>query len=87
MTIAKRKIDLERSMEVEILMIHIDECLYENSKCEGSCYNSLEVEYFVNCIKGCVVLDDTTIKSVGCIVHKYTLYNYYPRLRTPRRLS
>ena len=47
-TIAKRKIDLERSMEVEILMIHIDECLYENSKCEGSCYNSLEVEYFVN---------------------------------------
>jgi len=26
-------------------MIHIDECLYEdNNNCEGSCYNSLEIQ-------------------------------------------
>jgi len=44
-TIAKRKKDLERDLGLSILMIHIDECLYEdNNNCEGSCYNSLEIQ-------------------------------------------
>ena len=43
-TVARRKMDLERTLGFKILMVHIDECLYEGRKCEGSCYNSLEIE-------------------------------------------
>ena len=42
--VARRKVDLERQIGIDILMIHIDECLYEGVNCEGSCYNHLQVE-------------------------------------------
>ena len=46
--VARRKTDLERQLGggIKILMIHIDECLYEQKdlrKCEGSCYNELDI--------------------------------------------
>ena len=41
--VARRKTDLERQLGVNILMIHIDECMVEGVNCEGSCYNELEV--------------------------------------------
>ena len=46
-SVARRKNDLERQLgqeDIKILMIHIDECLYEGSSCEGSCYNDLEID-------------------------------------------
>merc|ERR1719342_1618590 len=45
-SVARRKTDLERQLggDVKILMIHIDECLYEGENCEGSCYNELDVD-------------------------------------------
>ena len=43
-TVARRKADLERSLGVKILMIHVDECLYEKRNCEGSCYNELDID-------------------------------------------
>ncbi len=50
-SVARRKTDLERQLsdgfsdgDVKILMVHVDECLYEREVCEGgSCYNELEV--------------------------------------------
>jgi hypothetical protein len=43
-TVARRKADLERSLGVKIVMIHVDECLYEKRSCEGSCFNELEID-------------------------------------------
>ena len=43
--------DFERDLKINITMVGIDECLYENSNCEGSCTNSLEISslpYMVN---------------------------------------
>jgi len=42
--VARRKTDLERQLGVNILMVHIDECMFEGVNCEGSCYNDLEIE-------------------------------------------
>jgi len=42
-SVARRKTDLERQLGVNILMIHIDECMVEGQNCEGSCYNELDV--------------------------------------------
>lgn len=43
-SVARRKTDLERQLGVNILMIHIDECMVEGVHCEGSCYNDLEID-------------------------------------------
>jgi len=44
-TVARRKEDIQRQLGADILMIHVDECLFEkDNKCEGSCYNALEIE-------------------------------------------
>ena len=43
--------DFERDLAINITMVGIDECLHENSNCEGSCTNSLEISslpYMVN---------------------------------------
>ena len=42
--VARRKTDLERQLGVNILMIHIDECMFEGVNCEGSCYNELDID-------------------------------------------
>merc|ERR1719427_2571710 len=42
--VARRKTDLERQLGVNILMIHIDECMFEGVSCEGSCYNELDID-------------------------------------------
>lgn len=42
---------IEKELNINITMIGIDECLYENNKCEGSCTNRLEIgkqPYLVN---------------------------------------
>ena len=48
-SVARRKTDLERQLggDIKIVMIHVDECLYEHDKdraCQGSCYNDLDVD-------------------------------------------
>jgi len=43
-SVARRKTDLERQLSVDILMVHIDKCLYEGESCDGSCYNELVIE-------------------------------------------
>ena len=43
--------DFEKDLKINVTMVGIDECLYENSNCEGSCTNSLEISslpYMVN---------------------------------------
>ena len=35
--------DFERELKINITMVGIDECLYENTNCEGSCTNALEI--------------------------------------------
>ncbi len=42
--LTRRRTDLERSLGVEVAMIHIDECMYEGVNCEGSCLNTLRIE-------------------------------------------
>ena len=42
--LAERKKDVEQELSVQIIMIRIDECLYENEHCEGkSCDNQLDI--------------------------------------------
>ena len=60
-SVARRKTDLQRQLsdgfggEVRILMVHVDECLYEGRSCEGSCYNELDVD-----MKPTLVMTNTT---------------------------
>ena len=35
--------DFEKDLNINITMVGIDECLYENQNCQGSCTNSLEI--------------------------------------------
>ena len=44
-TVARRKMDLERQLSASILMVHISECLHETTgTCKGSCYDTLDKE-------------------------------------------
>lgn len=40
----KRKEDLAQSVDIDIFMIHIDECIYEGVSCPGSCVNYLDID-------------------------------------------
>ena len=46
--------DFEKKLGINITMVGIDECLYENENCDGSCTNSLDINpvpYTVNANK------------------------------------
>ncbi|XP_066902324.1 neural-cadherin isoform X6 [Halyomorpha halys] len=50
--------DIEKEVGINITMVGIDECLYENQNCEGSCTNSLDIShlpYMVNANKTALV--------------------------------
>ncbi|KAJ8965456.1 hypothetical protein NQ317_001461, partial [Molorchus minor] len=50
--------EIERAVGINITMVGIDECLYENQMCEGSCTNSLDISalpYMVNANKTALV--------------------------------
>uniref|UniRef100_A0A1B0GHQ4 Putative cadherin egf lag seven-pass g-type receptor n=1 Tax=Lutzomyia longipalpis TaxID=7200 RepID=A0A1B0GHQ4_LUTLO len=50
--------EIERDVGINITMVGIDECLYENQMCEGSCTNSLDISalpYMVNANKTALV--------------------------------
>ncbi|XP_059060577.1 neural-cadherin isoform X1 [Achroia grisella] len=50
--------EIERSVGVNITMVGIDECIYENQMCEGSCTNVLDISnlpYMVNANKTALV--------------------------------
>ena len=50
--------DFERELGVNITMVGIDECLYENENCDGSCTNTLDISpipYTVNANKTSLV--------------------------------
>ena len=50
--------DFEKELKINITMVGIDECLYENEYCQGSCTNSLEIShipYMVNANKTSLV--------------------------------
>lgn len=50
--------EIERDVGVNITMVGIDECLYENKMCEGSCTNNLDISnlpYMVNANKTALV--------------------------------
>ncbi|XP_073987911.1 neural cadherin isoform X3 [Rhodnius prolixus] len=50
--------EIEKEVGINITMVGIDECLYENQNCEGSCTNSLDISnlpYMVNANKTALV--------------------------------
>ncbi|XP_049867140.1 neural-cadherin isoform X1 [Pectinophora gossypiella] len=50
--------EIERAVGINITMVGIDECLYENQMCEGSCTNVLDISnlpYMVNANKTALV--------------------------------
>ncbi|KAF5298417.1 hypothetical protein FQR65_LT01195 [Abscondita terminalis] len=50
--------EIEKDVGVNITMVGIDECLYENQMCEGSCTNTLDISalpYMVNANKTALV--------------------------------
>lgn len=50
--------DFENQLDINVTMVGIDECLYENANCDGSCTNSLEISpvpYTVNANKTSLV--------------------------------
>ncbi|XP_075992348.1 neural cadherin isoform X1 [Anticarsia gemmatalis] len=50
--------EIERTVGINITMVGIDECLYENQMCEGSCTNVLDISnlpYMVNANKTALV--------------------------------
>ena len=50
--------EFEKELNINITMVGIDECLYENEYCQGSCTNSLEIShipYMVNANKTALV--------------------------------
>uniref|UniRef100_A0A6B2E6C1 Putative cadherin egf lag seven-pass g-type receptor n=1 Tax=Phlebotomus kandelakii TaxID=1109342 RepID=A0A6B2E6C1_9DIPT len=50
--------EIERDVGINITMVGIDECLYENQMCEGSCTNNLDISslpYMVNANKTALV--------------------------------
>ncbi|XP_017771131.1 PREDICTED: neural-cadherin [Nicrophorus vespilloides] len=50
--------DIEKAVGINITMVGIDECLYENQMCEGSCTNTLDISalpYMVNANKTSLV--------------------------------
>lgn len=50
--------DIENAVGINITMVGIDECLYENLNCEGSCTNALDISslpYMVNANKTALV--------------------------------
>ncbi|ETN65565.1 cadherin [Anopheles darlingi] len=50
--------DIEKEVGINITMVGIDECLYENQMCEGSCTNTLDINslpYMVNANKTSLV--------------------------------
>ncbi|XP_023290813.1 neural-cadherin isoform X1 [Orussus abietinus] len=50
--------DIEKDVGINITMVGIDECLYENEICEGSCTNTLDISslpYMVNANKTALV--------------------------------
>ncbi|XP_054284040.1 neural-cadherin isoform X4 [Macrosteles quadrilineatus] len=50
--------EIEKDVGINITMVGIDECLYENQNCEGSCTNTLDISnlpYMVNANKTALV--------------------------------
>lgn len=50
--------EIEKDVGINITMVGIDECLYENQQCEGSCTNTLDISslpYMVNANKTSLV--------------------------------
>lgn len=50
--------EIERDVGINVTMVGIDECLYENHNCEGSCTNALDIStlpYMVNANKTALV--------------------------------
>lgn len=50
--------EIERDVGINITMVSVDECLYENQACEGSCTNTLDISplpYMVNANKTALV--------------------------------
>ncbi|KAK9710914.1 Laminin G domain [Popillia japonica] len=50
--------EIEKEVDINITMVGIDECLYENQMCEGSCTNTLDISalpYMVNANKTSLV--------------------------------
>jgi len=51
-------LQIEKDVGINITMVGIDECLYENQMCEGSCTNTLDIStlpYMVNANKTSLV--------------------------------
>lgn len=56
--ILMRREEIEKDVGINITMVGIDECLYENQMCEGSCTNTLDISalpYMVNANKTSLV--------------------------------
>ncbi|XP_059485823.1 neural-cadherin isoform X5 [Neocloeon triangulifer] len=56
--VLRHREEIEKDVGVNITMVGIDECLYENQVCEGSCTNALEISnlpYTVNANKTSLV--------------------------------
>ncbi|KAH8366424.1 hypothetical protein KR084_004951 [Drosophila pseudotakahashii] len=68
--------EIEKDVGINITMVGIDECLYENQMCEGSCTNALEISplpYMVNANKTALVgVRVDTIADCTCGARNFT---------------
>ncbi|XP_023032143.1 neural-cadherin isoform X4 [Drosophila willistoni] len=68
--------EIEKDVGINITMVGIDECLYENQMCEGSCTNALEISslpYMVNANKTALVgVRVDTLADCTCGARNFT---------------
>ncbi|KAL5279010.1 hmr-1.2 family protein [Megaselia abdita] len=68
--------EIEKDVGINITMVGIDECLYENQMCEGSCTNTLDISslpYMVNANKTALVgVRVDTLAECTCGARNFT---------------
>jgi len=62
--VARRKGDLEKQLGITILMIKVDECLYEGVNCPDSCFNDLVISE----VPFAVMTNTTSFVGVNAVV-------------------
>ena len=62
---ARNKEDLEKKLGIKILMIKVDECLYEGANCPDSCFNDLVISE----VPFAVMTNTTSFVGVNAVVN------------------
>ena len=74
--VLQHRAEIEKALKINITMVGIDECLYENVACEGSCTNNLVISsypYMVNANKTSLVgVRTETVPECTCGARNFT---------------